>query len=55
LREFAFLDKRIALVGQGGKFEIWDEQRWKDKTLADLEDQSIGEMAMSSALGKLKF
>lgn len=55
LREFAFLDKRIVLVGQGGKFEIWDEQRWKDKTLADLEDQSIGEMAMSSALGKLKF
>jgi MraZ protein len=55
LREFASLDKRVALVGQGGKFEIWDEQRWKEKTLADLEDQSIGEMAMSSALGKLKF
>jgi MraZ protein len=55
LREFAYLDKRIVLVGQGGKFEIWDEQRWKDKTLADLEDQNIGEMAMSSALGKLKF
>lgn len=55
LREFAFLDKRIALVGQGGKFEIWDEQRWKDKTLADLEDQSIGKLAMSSALGNLKF
>jgi MraZ protein len=55
LREFAFLDKRVALVGQGGKFEIWDEQRWKDKTLADLDDRNIGELAMSSALGKLKF
>jgi len=55
LREFAFLDKRVALVGQGGKFEIWDEQRWKDKTLTDLDDRNIGELAMSSALGKLKF
>jgi MraZ protein len=55
LREFAFLDKRVAFVGQGGKFEIWDELRWKDKTLKDLEDQGIGELALSSALGKLKF
>jgi MraZ protein len=55
LREFAFLDKRIVLVGQGAKFEIWDEQRWKDKTLADLEDHNIGQLAMSSSLGNLKF
>lgn len=26
--KFAGLDKRIALVGQGRKFEIWDEQAW---------------------------
>ena len=30
LREFAHLDKRVALVGQGNKFEIWDEQAWHD-------------------------
>ncbi len=30
LREFAHLDKRVALVGQGNKFEIWDESAWRD-------------------------
>lgn len=55
LREFASLGKRVALVGQGVKFEIWDEQRWKDKTLADLDDKGISDMAMGSALGKLRF
>jgi MraZ protein len=28
LREFAGLDKRVLLVGQGNKFEIWDEVTW---------------------------
>ena len=28
LREFAHLDKRVVLVGQGNKFEIWDESAW---------------------------
>jgi MraZ protein len=28
LREFAGLDKVVMLVGQGRKFEAWDEQRW---------------------------
>lgn len=29
LRTFAALDKRLMLVGQGNKFEIWDEARWQ--------------------------
>ena len=28
LREFANLDKKIVLIGQGKKFEIWDEEVW---------------------------
>ena len=28
LRTFANLDKRVALIGQLNKFEIWDEQAW---------------------------
>jgi MraZ protein len=28
LREFAALNKRVVLVGQGNKFELWDEQTW---------------------------
>ncbi len=30
LREFANLEKRVVLVGQGNKFEIWNEQAWND-------------------------
>jgi MraZ protein len=29
LRNYAALDKRVMLVGQGGKFELWDEARWQ--------------------------
>jgi MraZ protein len=28
LREFAGLDKAVVLIGQGNKFEIWDQARW---------------------------
>ena len=29
LREYAQLDKRVMLVGQGKKFEVWDETQWQ--------------------------
>ncbi len=32
LRQFATLDKRIVLVGQGNKFELWDEEQWHGRT-----------------------
>ena len=41
LREFAGIEKHAVLVGQGRKFELWDEERWNDKRedwLADDED-----------------
>ncbi len=28
LREYAELDKKVVLLGQGQKFEIWSEARW---------------------------
>jgi MraZ protein len=34
LRAYAALDKRIVLVGQGNRFEIWDEARWNELTAA---------------------
>jgi MraZ protein len=34
LRQYAALDRRIVLVGQGNKFEIWDETRWNELTAA---------------------
>jgi MraZ protein len=29
LRDYAKLDKHVMLVGQGNKFELWDEARWQ--------------------------
>lgn len=28
LRGIAELDRRVMLIGQGNKFELWDEQKW---------------------------
>ena len=30
LREYAGLDKHVVLIGQGKKFELWDEQLWNN-------------------------
>jgi MraZ protein len=32
LRQYAALDHRVVLVGQGNKFEVWDESRWLEQT-----------------------
>jgi MraZ protein len=32
LRQYANLDHRVVLVGQGRKFELWDEGRWLEQT-----------------------
>ena len=31
LRELVNLEKRIILLGQGNKFEVWNEQTWNDR------------------------
>ncbi len=31
LREFATLDKDIMLIGQGNKFELWDQGIWNER------------------------
>lgn len=28
LREYAQMEKKIVMIGQGDKFELWDEQAW---------------------------
>ena len=43
LREFAHLDKRVVLVGQGNKFEIWNEPAWNDWREALLAGGDDGE------------
>jgi MraZ protein len=43
LRNYAALDKRVMLIGQGNKFELWDEAKWTTQQDAELSFAS-GEM-----------
>lgn len=36
LRSYAALDKHVMLVGQGHKFELWDEAKWLAQQEAEL-------------------
>lgn len=51
LREFAGLDKQAILLGQGNKFELWDEESWNEKRDAWLNDED--DMDLSSELESL--
>jgi MraZ protein len=44
LRDFAALNKAGMLIGQGNKFELWDEEAWIEKRDAWLADDSDGEL-----------
>ena len=37
LRSHAGLDKKIMLVGQLNKFELWDEARWQQQVNDDIQ------------------
>ncbi len=46
LREFAGLTKKVVLIGQGKKLEIWDDDTWE-------ENQDAWVKAMKSGEGEL--
>ena len=44
LREFAGLQRHAVLIGQGNKFELWDEQVWnerRDVWLAEEDEEGL--------------
>jgi MraZ protein len=43
LREFAGLERQGMLIGQGNKFELWDEATWNEKRDAWLVDEDDGD------------
>jgi len=53
LREFAGLDKKIVMIGQGKKFEIWDEAAWDSSQEAWLESVQNGEGELPASLEDL--
>ncbi len=44
LRDFASLDRHAILIGQGHKFELWDEAIWNEKRDAWLSAETEGEL-----------
>lgn len=44
LREYAKLEKKVVMLGQGGKLELWNEACWLERRDSWLEDQSALEI-----------
>jgi len=42
LRQYAHLEHRVVLVGQGNKFELWNETRWQEATARTITFPSGG-------------
>lgn len=42
LRRYASLDRQVVLVGQGRKFEIWDEAQWSAQTAQTIAFPAAG-------------
>jgi len=53
LRHFASLDKRVALVGQGKKFELWDEETWQGNCDEWLNDVGLSQLESASDIASL--
>lgn len=49
LREYAGLEKKIVLLGQGKKFEIWSDESWS-KQRDEYLDEAAGEAAIPEEL-----
>ncbi|MCC5855802.1 MAG: division/cell wall cluster transcriptional repressor MraZ [Idiomarina sp.] len=50
LRQHVQLNKKLMLVGQLNKFEIWDEQAWHDQIAADIAAEQADDMVLSERL-----
>jgi MraZ protein len=53
LRQFASLDKKVALVGQINKFELWDEETYKSKQETWLQKVDLTELNLPSEFKSL--
>ncbi len=49
LREYAQLGKKVVLIGQGKKFELWDETLWSQRMQSWLSDEPGDEMPAALA------
>ena len=52
LREYAGLTRQAMLIGQGSRFELWDEQRWDERRDEWLKAEDTAEL-LPPELGSL--
>lgn len=52
LREYAELDKKVVLAGQGNKFELWNDVLWAAETQA-IKDANKGDLDLPEELLRL--
>ncbi len=52
LRDFAGIDKQVMLIGQGNKFELWDEATWNARRESWL-NEAEGEEELATELESL--
>lgn len=43
LRDYAYLDKKLILLGQGKKFELWSEEHWTKRRDEYLDVDALGD------------
>ena len=53
LRQFAALDKHAVLIGQGNKFELWDEESWNQQRDSWLEEVDLEQLDLPADLETL--
>jgi len=55
LRDYAGLDKKVMLVGQGKKFELWSEEQWNAVTEKAIADANSGQLDIPEDIKQLVF
>ena len=43
LRQYAGLERQVVMIGQGKKFELWDEQLWNERRDRWLDEETAAE------------
>lgn len=53
LRDYAKLDKKVVMIGQGNKFEVWDELLWQSRREQWLADEAAKEESLPDEIKSL--
>ena len=53
LRDYGHFEKKLMLVGQGSKFEVWSELLWHNETQKAIEDAHNGDLSIPDDLQQI--